>query len=149
MIPTIPLWFRPWMLKAGVGVLFILAIFYSGCRTQKNIDANKIAKMKTKVETVKHNNELSLAAAAQSLKNYQVLEQAVLDNNAKVIRLGEENNLRVIAIRHASQTAIDNINTTHNAAMHDAIKEINRLTDRFSVLSVSEACHESWMEVVK
>ena len=148
MIP-IPLWFRPWMLKAGAGVVIIGMIFYSGCRTQKNIDANKIAKMKTKVETVEHNYDLSLAAAAQSLENYTTLEQAVLDKNAEVQRLGEEYNLKVVAIRRVSQTAIDNINSTHETAMDDAVEEITRLNERFSVLSVSEACHEAWLEVVK
>jgi hypothetical protein len=137
------------MLKAGVGVLFLSAIFYSGCRTQKNIDANKIAKMKTKVETVEHNYELALAAAAQSQENYTVLEQTVLDNNAEVIRMGEEHNLKVIAMRSVSRAAIDNINSTHNTAMREANSRFNRLNDRFSVLSVSEACHEAWLEVVK
>ena len=148
MIP-IPLWFRPWMLKAGVGVLFLSVIFYAGCHTQKGIDAKRISKMQTKVETVEHNYDLSLAAAAQSLENYRVLEQAVLDNNAEVIRLNEEYNLKVITIRRVSRTAIDNINSTHNAAMSEANEEINRLSERFAVMSVGEACHESWLEVVK
>jgi hypothetical protein len=149
MITTLPLWFRPWMLKAGVGVLFLSAIFYSGCRTQKGIDANKIAKMKTKVETAEHNNKLSLAAAAQSLKNYTVLEQEVLDNNAEVIRLGEEYNLKVISIRRVSNAAINNINASHDAAMDDAVEEITRLNERFALMSASESCHAAWLEVVK
>ena len=148
MIP-IPLWFRPWMLKAGVGVLFLCSIFYAGCHTQRGIDAKRISKMQSKVETIEHNYELSLAAAAQSLENYEVLEKAVLDNNAEVIRLNEEYNLKVIAMRRVSRTAIDNINSTHSAAMSEATEEINRLTERFAVMSVGESCHESWIEVTK
>lgn len=148
MIP-IPIWFRPWMIKAGALTVCLGMVFYSGCRTQKNIDLNKLNKMKTKVEIAEHNNELSLAAAAQSLKNYETLEQAVLDNNAKVIRLNEEHNLKVIAIRRVSRAAIDNINTAHDAAMDDLVEDNSRLMLQFSLLSASESCHAAWEEVVK
>lgn len=148
MIST-PIWFRPWMLKAGAGVLFLGVIFYAGCHTQKGIDAKRIAKMQTKVETFEHNNKLSLAAAAQSLKNYTVLEQMVLDNNAEVIRMNEEYKLKVVAIRRVSREAIDNINASHEDAMDDAVEEITRLNEHFSLLSASESCHAAWLEVTR
>ena len=146
---TAPLWFRPWMLKAGGLAIITSLIFYAGCQQQKNMDQNKINKLKTEITTIEANYDQSLEMIARSEANYDVLHQMVQDSNAEVIRQGKEYNLKVMSIRKVSQVAIDNITRTHTTALSAANDQLNHLNERFLSLSASEACHESWLEVVK
>ena len=148
MIP-IPLWFRPWMLKAGGLFIVISMIFYAGCRTQKNIDVNKIDKLKAEIEDINANYNQCLDMVIRSEEAYKALRQMVEDSNAEVQRLHEEYKLKVVAIQRTSQTAIANIERTHAEAMSDLERENADLKERFALMSAAEACHESWREVVK
>ena len=137
MIP-IPLWFRPWMLKASAVVVLISLIFFAGCRVQKQMDMGKIERIRTNLETTEANYDQCLEMLVRSEDNYDSLQEMVNQANAEVDRLHAEYQDRVIALRRTSQAAIDNINRTHRQSMQELVEENLELQERFSVLTQAE-----------
>jgi chromosome segregation ATPase len=148
MIP-IPLWFRPWMLKASFGIVLVSMIFYAGCHTQKNMDQSKINKIKSEIATIESNYDQCMDSVIRSEENYKTLLQSIEAANAETQRLHSEYQERVIALRRTGQIARDNIIRTHKTALDEANSETARLRERFQLLTVAESCHEAWEEVVK
>ena len=131
-----PIWLQPWMIKGGAVALLLSAVFISGCRVQKSIDIAKIQRINTKYDRC-----VGIVDTFQL--NVDTLEQAIKDNNAKVIKLGEEYNAKVISMQSSHDAAIRRLNTSNDATIKQARDEAAALRERMVRLSVAESCIEA------
>jgi len=132
----------PGMIKGGAVALLLSAVFYGGCRTQKSIDLAKIQRLKAD-----YTRAVEIIEVFQD--NYDTLNKALKDQNEQITRLGEETERRIESISKAHNAAITRLSSANAASIRVAESEAAELRERMASLSVAEACHEAWLEVVR
>jgi len=148
MIP-IPLWLTPKLMKYGIFVAIFLVIFFFGFYTRGKLDAAKIQRMKTKVQTIESNYDLCLASLDRSEENYDVIKTTIERANAEVEALNAEYEANVIRLRAAGRAAISQLNALHDEAMSDMVVETDQLREAMATMSADEACNLAMREIVK
>ena len=133
---------QPWMIKGGAVVLFLLAVFFSGCRVQKQMDKAKIQKLKAN-----YSRAINIIDTFQD--NVDTLNMAIKDQNAAITELGKETEQKINSINTAHNKAITRLNAANSDAIREAEEEAAALRRRMVGLSVGEACHEAWLEVIQ
>ena len=137
-----PIWLQPWMIKGGAVLALLGIVFAGGCRVQKSIDIAKIQRINTKYDRC-----VGIVDTFQL--NVDTLEQAIKDNNAKVIKLGEEYNAKVISMQSSHDAAIRRLNTSNDATIKQARDEAAALRERMVRLSVAESCTEAMKAIAQ
>jgi len=128
-------------LKVGAFLAFIAILVGAGCQWQKSIDRDKVEKWKGRYQQ-------SLEAIAVWEKNVAGLRQAVKDQNEANDRLAEESRIREASLQATHQEALARLTRSNNETIRNARDETAALRERLAGLSVAEACHEAWVEVV-
>jgi uncharacterized protein YhaN len=139
MIP-IPVNVPSWVLKGGAVFLFLFAIFYSGCYTQKQRDMSKIQKINDKYDRC-----VEIVDIFQD--NYDTIEKGLNDQNKAIEELGRESERRISSLRKAHQEAVTDLERNYNRTLSRREKEAAELRKRLAGLSVGEACTEAWISL--
>jgi hypothetical protein len=131
---------QPWMIKAGAGSIFLSLVFYSGCYVQKKVDAERILNLK-------HENQEYVEVIEVFQENYDVLDQAIKDQNRAIEELGVESMRRIGELNAAHNESIALLARENSRLIEDARNETDTLRGRLSGLPLAEACHEAIMEL--
>ena len=148
MIP-IPLWLTPKLMKYGIIGAIFLAIFFMGFSCKGKLDADKIQRMKTKVQTIEGNYDMCLADVERSQQNYEVLRTAIEKASAEALAANAAYQERVEQMRAAGRAAINQLNALHDEAMDDMVAETSQLRELMTTLSADESCNLAMREIVK
>ena len=131
-----PIWLQPWMIKGGAVLALLGIVFAGGCRVQKNMDLAKIQRLES-------NYDRCVGIVDTFQTNVDTLEQAIEDNNAKVIELGKEYNRKVIALKASHTRYTRQLNAANRESLDRAANEGAALRERMVRLSVAESCIEA------
>ena len=148
MIP-IPLWLTPQIIKSSILGIIIMVIFFMGWGCKGKLDAAKIQRMKSKVQTIESNYTMCLADIERSQLNYEVLRVAIETASAEALAANEQYRLRMNQIKESNRAAIRQLNALHNAAMDDMIVETDQLMEVMATMSADEACNLAMREIVR
>ena len=132
----------PFMYKLGGAALFLSLIFYAGCHTQKQRDTAKIQKLKA-------TNKEYVEIIEVFQENYDALDQAIKNQNSAVEELGRKTVEAIETLEKRHLESLRRLNESHRSTLDQARSEAEELKQRLSLLTVAEACHQAWLEVVK
>lgn len=133
---------QPWIFKVGAYAAIVGIAFFGGCRIQRNIDAQKIQKLKA-------NYERCVGIVDTFQDNVDVLEKAIHDNNERITKQGEEYNKKVIALQASHEMATRRLIADNRDDLERSKEEARRLRERMVKLSVGEACVEAMKAIAK
>ena len=122
--------------------MLLSAIFFSGCRVQKQMDKAKIQKLKAN-----YSRAINIIDTFQD--NVDTLDMAIKDQNAAITELGEETERKINSINTAHDAAITHLNAANSDAIREAGDEAAALRRRMVGLSVGEACDEAMRSIVQ
>lgn len=130
--------FGPWI---GV-VLVLVGIWFHG----KSVGSSKWHG-RYNAEVVSHQtcqDELSRASEEMT-----VLKGAIEDQNGAIAAAAVEYESRVAATQAATDRALRNQASSYRRQLDAAAEATVELRERVRTIEVAEACHESWLEVLK
>ena len=132
----------PGMIKGGAVALLLSTVFYGGCAAQNKLNSARLNKLKSDYTRL-----VGIIDTFQD--NVDTLNMAIKDQNEATIELGRKHDEKVSSINALHNNAIARLNAANNAAIRVAEEEAAALRRRMVGLSVGEACHEAWLEVIQ
>jgi outer membrane murein-binding lipoprotein Lpp len=145
----LPLWLTPQIIKGGILAAIIGVIFFAGWGCKGKLDASKIQRMKSKVQTVENNYDLCLADVERSQENYETLRTAIEAASAEALAANESYRERMDRMRESNRAAIVRLNASHDATIGDMVVEADHLREVMATMSAAEACNLAMLEIVK
>ena len=133
---------QPWMIKGGAVTLLLSAVFFSGCRVQKQMDKAKIQKLKAN-----YTRAIEIIDTFQD--NVDTLNMAIKEQNEATAELGRQHDEKVSSINARHNDAIARLNAANNETIRAAEDEAAALRERMVGLSVGEACDEAIRSIVQ
>jgi len=143
----IPLWLTPQIARLiGIGAICSI-LFAGGCITRGKLDASTIERMRRDKEAIAHNYESALQTIGRCGENIKSLEQALSDQNNAIIKMGEDSEAAISKATALRIKAIEHERRSYDESIARMRAEYIELYERWSSLSASDACHQSWLEV--
>lgn len=133
---------QPWMFKVGAYAAIVGVAFFGGCRIQRNIDAQKIQKLKA-------NYERCVGIVDTFQDNVDTLDKAIQDQNEAITKQGEEYNRKVVALKASHDRATRNLNASYEESLTEANREAADLRRRMERMSVVDSCLEAMREIAQ
>lgn len=131
---------QPWMIKGGAGVLFLSAVFYAGCHTQKKLDQARLLKLES-------NYDRCVGIVDTFQDNVDVLEKGIKDQNAAIEKLGTESAKKMADLQASHQKAVETLRRQYDQSIAGQKEEAEKLRERLVGLSDAEACREAMKEL--
>jgi phage shock protein A len=143
----IPLWLTPRILKVSGVLIAIMAVYFLGWHTHARLHEAALLRLKSEITTLSANYRQSTESLQRCMSNFDRLEKVLDSQNAAILKMAEDTKIAIDRANKMRDEAIAREKALHEQSLQTMQAEYARLYEKWAVLSASEACHESWLEV--
>ena len=145
----IPVWLTPRIMKLSGVFIAIVAVFFLGWHAHARLNEAKILKLKAEISTLSSNYDQATSSLERCMSNFDRLEKVLDSQNAAILKMAEDTKIAIDRANKLRDEAIAREKALHEQSLQTMQAEYARLYEKWAVLSASEACHESWLEVTQ